>query len=150
MPSMKLPSCDTKKMYCLQAWNQCIVVGAMCFHGELLHQKYMYPSGQTPQSLASASCSSHERALPVFQMARTGRYNTSCARRRSSTPGLSHGGGTYYQAGTPRPVVHSAAGQAAAASDGHGGLNRAAMHLLQLLLLRPRAGLAVAPLGLTV
>jgi hypothetical protein len=53
-------------------------------------------------------------------------------------------------AGTPRPVVHSAAGQAAGASDGHGGLNRAAMHLLQLLLLRPRVGLAVAPAGLAV
>jgi hypothetical protein len=52
--------------------------------------------------------------------------------------------------GTPRPIVHNAVGQAAAASDGHGGLNRAEMHLLQLLLLRPRAGLAMAPAGLTV
>jgi hypothetical protein len=53
-------------------------------------------------------------------------------------------------AGTPRPVMHSAVGQADATSDGHGGLNRAAMHLLQLLLLRPRAGLTVAPAGLAV
>jgi hypothetical protein len=37
---------DTKKMYCLQAWKQCTVVGGMCFHGELPCQKDMFPSGQ--------------------------------------------------------------------------------------------------------
>jgi hypothetical protein len=101
---------DTKKMYCLQAWKQYTVAGAMCFHGELPCQKDLFPSGQTPRSLASASCSSHERALPVVQMPRTGRYNTSHARRGSSTPGLSHatlglsnGGGTYYHSGNSMP-----------------------------------------------
>jgi hypothetical protein len=110
MPPIKLPSWDTKKMYYLQAWNQCTVAGAMCFHGDLPCQKDLFPSGQTPRSLASASYSSHERALPIVQMARTGRYNTSCARRRSSTPGLSHatlglshGSGTYYHSGNSTP-----------------------------------------------
>jgi hypothetical protein len=97
---------DTKKMYCLQAWKQCTVAGSLCFHGDLPCQKDLFPSGQTPQSLASASYSSHERALPVVQMPRNSRYNTSRARRGSSTPGLSHatpglshGGGTYYHSG---------------------------------------------------
>jgi hypothetical protein len=97
-------------MYCLQAWNQCTVTGAMCFQGELSCQKDLFPSGQTPRSLASASCSSHERALPIVQMARTGRYNTSRARCGRSTPGishatlgLSHGGGTYYHSGNSTP-----------------------------------------------
>lgn len=101
---------DTKKMYCLQAWKLCTVAGGMCFHGELPCQKDLFPSGQTPRTLASASCSSHERALPVVQMPRTGRYNTSRARRGSSTPGLSHatpgfshGGGTYYHSGNSTP-----------------------------------------------
>jgi hypothetical protein len=94
---------DTKKMYCLQAWKQCTVAGAMCFHGELPCQKDLFPSGQTPRSLASASCSSHERALPVVQMPCTDRYNTSRERRGSSTPGLSHGSGTYYHNGNSTP-----------------------------------------------
>jgi hypothetical protein len=75
----------------------------MCFYGELPRQKDLFPSGQTPRSLASASYSSHERALPVVQMPRTGRYNTSYARRRSSTPGLSHGGSMYYHSRNSTP-----------------------------------------------
>jgi hypothetical protein len=101
---------DTKKMYCLQVWKLCTVAGGMCFHGELPYQKDLFPSGQTPRSLASASCSSHERSLPIVQMPHTGRYNTSCAQRGSSTPGLSHatlglnhGGGTYYHSGNSTP-----------------------------------------------